>query len=69
MTHRKRAIVLVSAAILAVSAVPLRGQEVAKTANWPEPASEDTHGYGTHTWAAVWQQYLKELLDRSGKSN
>ena len=53
MTHRKRAIVLVSAALLAVSAVPLRGQEVAKTANWPEPASEDTHGYGTHTWAAV----------------
>ena len=33
------------------------------------PASEDTHGHGTHTWAAVWQQYLKELLDRSGKSN
>ena len=33
------------------------------------PASEDTHGHGTHTWAAVWEQYLKELLDRSGKSN
>jgi homoserine O-acetyltransferase len=33
------------------------------------PASEETHGHGTHTWAAVWQQYLKELLDRSGKSN
>jgi homoserine O-acetyltransferase len=29
------------------------------------PASEQTHGHGTHTWAAVWQQYLKELLDRS----
>lgn len=33
------------------------------------PASEQTHGHGTHTWAAVWQQYLKELLDRSGKGN
>ena len=29
------------------------------------PASEQTHGHGTHTWAAVWQQYLKELLDES----
>jgi homoserine O-acetyltransferase/O-succinyltransferase len=29
------------------------------------PASEKTHGHGTHTWAAVWQQYLKELLDSS----
>jgi homoserine O-acetyltransferase len=29
------------------------------------PASEQTHGHGTHTWAAVWQQYLKELLDSS----
>jgi len=27
------------------------------------PASEQTHGHGTHTWAALWQQYLKELLD------
>jgi homoserine O-acetyltransferase len=26
------------------------------------PASEQTHGHGTHTWAAVWQQYLGELL-------
>jgi homoserine O-acetyltransferase len=26
------------------------------------PVSEQTHGHGTHTWAAVWQQYLKELL-------
>jgi homoserine O-acetyltransferase len=26
------------------------------------PASEQTHGHGTHTWAAVWQQYLAELL-------
>ncbi len=29
------------------------------------PISEQTHGHGTHTWAAVWQQYLKELLDGS----
>jgi len=33
------------------------------------PASEETHGHGTHTWAAVWQQYLKELLARSAKNN
>jgi len=29
------------------------------------PASDQTHGHGTHTWAAVWQQYLKELLEES----
>jgi len=29
------------------------------------PASEKTHGHGTHTWAAAWQQYLKELLEQS----
>lgn len=29
------------------------------------PASLQTHGHGTHTWAVVWQQYLKELLDSS----
>jgi|SRR5215472_3580161 len=29
------------------------------------PASEQTHGHGTHTWAAVWKGYLKELLERS----
>ncbi len=29
------------------------------------PISEQTHGHGTHTWAAVWQQYLKELLKAS----
>jgi len=29
------------------------------------PASEQTRGHGTHTWAAVWQQYLKELLQTS----
>jgi homoserine O-acetyltransferase/O-succinyltransferase len=33
------------------------------------PGSEQTHGHGTHTWAAVWQQYLKELLDSSAKTN
>jgi homoserine O-acetyltransferase/O-succinyltransferase len=27
--------------------------------------SEQTHGHGAHTWAALWQQYLKELLDAS----
>jgi homoserine O-acetyltransferase len=29
------------------------------------PISDQTHGHGTHTWAAVWQQYLKELLEAS----
>ncbi|MFZ3331777.1 MAG: alpha/beta fold hydrolase [Candidatus Acidiferrales bacterium] len=29
------------------------------------PISDQTHGHGTHTWAAVWQQYLKELLESS----
>jgi len=28
------------------------------------PASDQTHGHGTHTWAAVWGGYLKELLER-----
>ena len=27
------------------------------------PASDQTHGHGTHTWAALWQQYLGQLLD------
>ena len=31
------------------------------------PVSSQTHGHGTHTWAAVWQQYLKELLDESAQ--
>jgi homoserine O-acetyltransferase len=26
------------------------------------PISDQTHGHGTHSWAAVWQQYLAELL-------
>ena len=29
------------------------------------PISDQTHGHGTHTWAAAWQQYLKELLEES----
>ncbi|HVP55675.1 MAG TPA: alpha/beta fold hydrolase [Candidatus Eisenbacteria bacterium] len=29
------------------------------------PASEQTHGHGTHTWAAVWQEYLEQLLAES----
>lgn len=29
------------------------------------PISDQTRGHGTHTSAAVWQQYLKELLDKS----
>jgi len=29
------------------------------------PISEQSHGHGTHTWAALWQQYLKELLESS----
>jgi homoserine O-acetyltransferase len=31
------------------------------------PASDQTHGHGTHTWAAIWQQYLAELLSESAK--
>src|SRR5262249_37923925 len=31
------------------------------------PASENTHGHGTHTWAALWKQYLQELLEKSGR--
>jgi homoserine O-acetyltransferase/O-succinyltransferase len=29
------------------------------------PASDQTHGHFTHTWAAVWQQYLQQLLRES----
>ncbi|MGH8252971.1 MAG: alpha/beta fold hydrolase [Steroidobacteraceae bacterium] len=29
------------------------------------PVSENTHGHGTHTWAAAWQQYLRKLLAES----
>jgi homoserine O-acetyltransferase/O-succinyltransferase len=31
------------------------------------PVSDQTQGHGTHTWAAVWQQRLKELLEESEK--
>ncbi len=31
------------------------------------PASENTHGHGTHTWAARWQDRLAALLKRSEK--
>ncbi len=29
------------------------------------PASDQTHGHGTHTWPAFWKQYLEELLRES----
>jgi homoserine O-acetyltransferase/O-succinyltransferase len=29
------------------------------------PASPQTHGHGTHTWAIFWKQYLQELLAAS----
>ena len=29
------------------------------------PASAETHGHGTHTWAVFWKQYLQELLQES----
>jgi homoserine O-acetyltransferase len=29
------------------------------------PASEKTHGHGTHTWAVVWKDHLAELLQQS----
>jgi len=29
------------------------------------PASEATHGHGTHTWAALWKSHLLELLSES----
>jgi homoserine O-acetyltransferase len=31
------------------------------------PVSDQTRGHGTHTWAAVWQQYLDELLKTSAR--
>jgi len=31
------------------------------------PASENTHGHGTHTWAEIWKQYLAELLEKSAR--
>jgi len=29
------------------------------------PASESTHGHGTHTWAAIWKERLFDLLRES----
>jgi homoserine O-acetyltransferase len=29
------------------------------------PASDQTHGHGTHSYAAVWQQYLAQLLEQT----
>jgi homoserine O-acetyltransferase len=31
------------------------------------PASEKTHGHGTHTWAEIWKQYMAELLEKSAR--
>ena len=31
------------------------------------PASDQTHGHGTHTWAAVWKYHLAELLQESAR--
>jgi homoserine O-acetyltransferase len=33
------------------------------------PASLQTHGHGTHTWAAVWKRYLVQLLTESANNN
>jgi len=32
------------------------------------PISDQTHGHGTHTWAAVWKNYLIELLAESANN-
>jgi homoserine O-acetyltransferase len=31
------------------------------------PASSETHGHGTHTWAVFWRSYLEELLKQSAR--
>jgi homoserine O-acetyltransferase len=31
------------------------------------PASENTHGHGTHTWAALWKEQLLELLKSTAR--
>jgi homoserine O-acetyltransferase len=31
------------------------------------PVSDQTRGHGTHTWAAVWQRHLDELLKESAR--
>src|SRR5215813_9949570 len=33
------------------------------------PITDETRGHGTHSWPAIWQSYLKELLERSEKSH
>ena len=30
------------------------------------PASKDTHGHGTHTWASLWEGEMGKLIARSG---
>jgi homoserine O-acetyltransferase len=32
------------------------------------PISDQTHGHGTHTYAAVWQSHMAELLKETGRS-
>jgi homoserine O-acetyltransferase len=32
------------------------------------PASDQTHGHGTHTWAAVWKDHLAELLQETARA-
>lgn len=32
------------------------------------PISDQTRGHGTHTLPAIWQQYLKQLLEESGQN-
>lgn len=31
------------------------------------PASENTHGHGSHTWAVLWKKELQELLESAAK--
>jgi homoserine O-acetyltransferase len=31
------------------------------------PITDQTRGHGTHSWPAIWGNYLAELLERSGK--
>jgi homoserine O-acetyltransferase/O-succinyltransferase len=31
------------------------------------PASEQTHGHGSHTWAVLWKKQLSELLEQTAK--
>ena len=36
--------------------------KVAKAKYLVIPGTSETHGHGTHTWAAFWKQYLAALL-------